>query len=340
MSIAKRARIAYEPYGVVGVIGAGSAPFAQPLGQIAGALLAGNGVAFKPAGRAGLAGERIARVLARADLPEGLVRIVHGGADVGVALAQRAGGQDPVHRLTRRRAGGGASVRVAGEGGHASSSAARTRCSCSPTHSWRVRRPARCGRDAPARGRRAGRSSACTWRARSTSRSSRHSCRRARALVVGDPADPRMQVGPLASPRRAEHVRTLVDEAVAQGAALRCGGPVSPAGCAGGSFYAPAVLTGVTHEMRVMREPVDGPVLCRHGGRLDRGGDRAGQRLRLRAGRLGVDGRPLPGPADRARAARGDGVAERPPPRPDRVAGPVGRRGRRRPGADARARAG
>ncbi len=88
LTIAKRARIAFEPYGVVGVIGAGSAPFAQPLGQIAGALLAGNGVVFKPAARACLAGERIARVLARAGLPEGLVRIVHGGADVGVALAQ------------------------------------------------------------------------------------------------------------------------------------------------------------------------------------------------------------------------------------------------------------
>ena len=44
LSLTKRARIAYEPYGVVGVIGAGSAPFAQPFGQIAGALLAGNGV--------------------------------------------------------------------------------------------------------------------------------------------------------------------------------------------------------------------------------------------------------------------------------------------------------
>ena len=48
------------------MIGAGSAPFAQPLGQIAGALLAGNGVAFKPAARAALAGERIGRVLGRA----------------------------------------------------------------------------------------------------------------------------------------------------------------------------------------------------------------------------------------------------------------------------------
>ena len=86
--LTKRARIAYEPYGVVGVIGAGSAPFAQPLGQIAGALLAGNGVVFKPAPRASLAGERIAKVLARAGLPEGLVRIVHGGAELGLELAR------------------------------------------------------------------------------------------------------------------------------------------------------------------------------------------------------------------------------------------------------------
>jgi betaine-aldehyde dehydrogenase len=49
---------------------------------------------------------------------------------------------------------------------------------------------------------------------------------------------------------------------VAQGAELRCGGPVSPAGCEGGSFYAPAVITGATQEMRLMREPLDGPVLA------------------------------------------------------------------------------
>src|SRR6201999_180961 len=93
LALAKRARIAYEPYGVVAVIGAGSAPFAQPLGKIAGALLAGNGVAFKPAARACLAGERIGRVLARAGLPEGLVRVVHGGAEAGIALAESSAGK-------------------------------------------------------------------------------------------------------------------------------------------------------------------------------------------------------------------------------------------------------
>jgi hypothetical protein len=36
---------------------------------------------------------------------------------------------------------------------------------------------------------------------------------------------------------------------------------VAPKGCEG-AFYAPAVITGVTHEMRLMREPVNGPVLA------------------------------------------------------------------------------
>src|ERR1700735_57701 len=76
--LTKRARLAYEPYGVVGVIGAGSAPFAQPLGQIAGALLAGNGVVFKPAPRACLAGDQLPGRLGRGGPPGGLVRGVDG----------------------------------------------------------------------------------------------------------------------------------------------------------------------------------------------------------------------------------------------------------------------
>jgi acyl-CoA reductase-like NAD-dependent aldehyde dehydrogenase len=80
------------------------------------------------------------------------------------------------------------------------------------------------------------------------------------ALTVGDPALPSTQVGPLASQRRLEHVRELVDDAVARGAQLHCGGPTSPAGCSG-AFYAPAVITGASSEMRLMREPIDGPVL-------------------------------------------------------------------------------
>jgi succinate-semialdehyde dehydrogenase/glutarate-semialdehyde dehydrogenase len=260
MAIAKRARIAYEPYGVVGVIGAGSAPFAQPLGQIAGALLAGNGVAFKPAGRACLAGERIARVLARAGLPEGLVRIVHGGADVGVALARAPvdkilfTGSPAVGRMVARACvsrekevtvelGGKDAMLVLADANLPRAVAGAL---------W-----AGCAGAGQARG-----SIERVYVAREVhERFLAGLVKGARALAVGDPADSRVQVGPLASARRLEHVSGLVEEALAQGAQLRCGGPVTPPGCEAGAFYAPAVITGATHTMRVLREPIDGPVL-------------------------------------------------------------------------------
>jgi acyl-CoA reductase-like NAD-dependent aldehyde dehydrogenase len=261
MSLAKRARVAFEPYGVVGVIGAGSAPFAQPLGQIAGALLAGNGVAFKPAARAALAGERIARVLARAGLPEGLVRIAHGGADVGIALAK-----SPVDKILFTGSPAVGRV-VAGEG---VSREKEVTVELGGKDAMLVLADARLAQAVDG----------ALWAGCVGAGQARGSVERvyvarelherfvnglvaaASALRVGDPADPRTDVGPLASPRRLEHVSALVADAISHGATLHCGGPVSPAGCEAGSFYAPAVITGVTHDMRLMREPLEGPVLA------------------------------------------------------------------------------
>src|SRR5438067_4412623 len=261
LSIAKRARIAYEPFGVVGVIGAGSAPFAQPLGQIAGALLAGNAVAFKPAARAALAGERIMRVLGRADLPEGLVRVTHGGADVGVALAQASvdkilfTGSPPVGRVVARACVsaekevtlelGGKDAMLVLADAHLQRAVAGAL--------W-----AGCAGAGQARG-----SVERIYVARERfERFVEMLVEGARSLRVGDPADPRMQVGPLASARRVGHIEALVAEALERGARLHCGGPVRVAGCPEGSFYAPAVITEVTRGMRIMREPVDGPLLA------------------------------------------------------------------------------
>jgi acyl-CoA reductase-like NAD-dependent aldehyde dehydrogenase len=260
LTIAKRARIAFEPYGVVGVIGAGSAPFAQPLGQIAGALLAGNGVVFKPAARAGLAGERIARVLARAGLPEGLVRVVHGAADVGVALAQAPvskvlfTGSPAVGRVVARACVSRekeVTVELGGKDAMLVLADAHLRRAIAGAL-W-----AGCAGAGQARG-----SIERVYVVREVyERFLAGLVGGARALSVGDPADPRVQVGPLASARRVEHVSALVEEALAGGATLHCGGPVSPPGCDAGSFYAPAVITGATAEMRILREPIDGPVL-------------------------------------------------------------------------------
>jgi succinate-semialdehyde dehydrogenase/glutarate-semialdehyde dehydrogenase len=261
MAIAKRARIAYEPYGVVGVIGAGSAPFAQPLGQIAGALLAGNGVVFKPAARACLTGERIARVLARADLPEGLVRIVHGGAEVGVALAQASvdkvlfTGSPAVGRIVARACVSRekeVSVELGGKDAMIVLADAQLPRAVAGAL-W-----AGCAGAGQARG-----SIERVYVLREVyERFLAGLVNGAQALTVGDPANPRVQVGPLASRRRVEHVQELVSDALAQGALLHCGGPVSPTGCDDGAFYAPAVITNVTPAMRLMREPLDGPVLA------------------------------------------------------------------------------
>jgi succinate-semialdehyde dehydrogenase/glutarate-semialdehyde dehydrogenase len=68
------------------------------------------------------------------------------------------------------------------------------------------------------------------------------------------------EVGPMVSHDQFEVVRELVDDAVAAGAELRCGGPLAGAP-EDRDYYAPTVLTGVTHEMRIMREEIFGPVL-------------------------------------------------------------------------------
>ena len=83
----------------------------------------------------------------------------------------------------------------------------------------------------------------------------------ARALRVGDPLDYETEIGPMVSREQFELVRELVDDAVANGATLHCGGPLDVPAHPSGSFYAPAVLTGVTHDMRIMREEIFGPVV-------------------------------------------------------------------------------
>ncbi|HEV2943852.1 MAG TPA: aldehyde dehydrogenase family protein [Solirubrobacteraceae bacterium] len=259
MSLARRARIAYEPYGVIGVIGAGSAPFAQPLGQIAGALLAGNGVTFKPAARAALTGERIARVLGRAEVPEGLVTLAHGDAGVGVALAQAPvakvlfTGSPAVGRAVARACVSHEKEVTVELGGK---DAMLVLADCNLARAAEGALWAGYAGAGQARG-----SIERIYVAREISeRFLARLVSGAVALTVGDPALPGTQVGPLASQRRLEHVRELVDDAVARGAQLHCGGPTSPAGCSG-AFYAPAVITGASSEMRLMREPIDGPVL-------------------------------------------------------------------------------
>src|SRR4051795_9013330 len=84
----KKGAFSYEPLGVVGVIAPWNYPWSIPFGEVAIALMAGNGVVLKPAELTPLIGQRIQDVFERAGLPEGIVRAVQGAGEVGAALVE------------------------------------------------------------------------------------------------------------------------------------------------------------------------------------------------------------------------------------------------------------
>jgi acyl-CoA reductase-like NAD-dependent aldehyde dehydrogenase len=85
--------------------------------------------------------------------------------------------------------------------------------------------------------------------------------RKAQALSVGDPTGYDTEIGPMVSEDQYDVVKELVDDAVANGAELRSGGPTEVSGFEAGKFYGPTVLTGVRPDMRIMREEIFGPVV-------------------------------------------------------------------------------
>jgi acyl-CoA reductase-like NAD-dependent aldehyde dehydrogenase len=257
----KRARIEQGALGVVGVIGSGSAPLAQPLCQLAGALIGGNGAVFKPAPRASLAAERITRLLTRAGLPEGLVRVIHGGSELGRGLACADG-------IGRILFSGSAAV------------AGAVARDCAAIGRPAVLEPA--GAEAmivlaDANLPRA--VAGALWAACAGAGQTHGAVKRvyvaaelhdrfvdelvaaAGVLRAGDPLREETQLGPLANAGRLERVETALAEALAGGAELRCGARIAPTGLAG-SFLSPCVLTGVTPGMRVVRERIPGPVIA------------------------------------------------------------------------------
>ena len=81
---------------------------------------------------------------------------------------------------------------------------------------------------------------------------------RAKDLRPGDPAENADGTfAPLSSRAAAERLAEQVEDAVSKGATLHAGGVLSEGPAA---YYSPAVLTGITEEMRAYREELFGPV--------------------------------------------------------------------------------
>lgn len=81
-------------------------------------------------------------------------------------------------------------------------------------------------------------------------------------LPLGDQFDPATRLGPLVSSSQVERVRRYVSEALQAGAQAELGGASTPEGLERGFYFAPTILSNVTHDMAVAREEVFGPVLA------------------------------------------------------------------------------
>src|SRR4051794_6735502 len=256
----KKSKFSYEPLGVVGVIAPWNYPWSIPFGEVAIALMAGNGVVLKPASLTPLLGEAIQRIFERGGIPEGLLRTVHGGGRIGDALCRsdadkifftgsvevgrkvgavcaedlkgcvlELGGKDPA--IVCADADLDQAVPGVLWGGFAN--AGQT---CSGIERVYVVREV-------------------------ADQFIERLVKGAEALRVGDPLSYDTEIGPMTSEDQYEIVSELIDDAVASGATLRCGGVVDAPPGLDGKFVAATVLTDVTHEMRIMREEIFGPVL-------------------------------------------------------------------------------
>ena len=260
MFASKQAKFSYEPLGVIGVIAPWNYPWSIPFGEVAMALTAGNGVVLKPASLTPLLGEKIREIFEKAGLPEGLVRVVHGGGAVGAELCEAANvakvlftGSVEVGRRVGERCAANLKGSVLELGGKD----AQIVCADADLDNA---------------------SSGCVWGGFANAGQTCSGIERTyvvrevaeaflqsvvektAALRVGDPADPETEIGPMVSTDQADLVEELVDDAIANGAERLLGGARSVDGLRG-RFIAPTLLTGVSPEMRIMREEIFGPVV-------------------------------------------------------------------------------
>ena len=257
--LGKRATQTFEPLGVIAVIAPWNYPWSIPLGEVAIALMAGNGVVLKPSELTPLIGDRIRVAFEKAGVPEGLVRVLQGDGEVGKALVESS-----VRKVfftgsvaTGYSVGAACAARMKGAVLELGGKDPAIVCADADLGN---------AIDGIAWAGFANSGQTCSGVERVyvvsevADRFVSGIAAKAKGLAVGDPQSWTTEIGPMVSAEQAAVVTDLIDDAVASGAELVCGGPVEVPGSPG-SHIAPAVLTGVTHEMRIMREEIFGPVV-------------------------------------------------------------------------------
>lgn len=249
-----RTTVFRDPYGVCAAIAPWNFPVAMPHSLVVPALMAGNTVLFKPSELTPLVGEAWARHLV-AVLPADVLQIVHGDEEQGRALV--ASDVDLI-AFTGSRAAGAQILTAAGPTLKRVVLELGGKDPMIVLHDADIEKAARFA--ARSAFRNAGQVCVSTERiyvAESVAEPfEQRLIALASEMVVGNGATEGTEIGPMISPHQKAHVVRQVQEAVSRGAALRCGDLAGE-----GNFLRPMVLTGVDHEMALMRDETFGPVV-------------------------------------------------------------------------------
>ncbi len=252
-----------EPLGVVAGIGAWNYPLQIACWKSAPALACGNAMIFKPAELTPLSAMKLAEVFTAAGLPEGVFQIVQGASDTGRLLTR--------HPQIRK-------VSLTGEVGTGKAVMADAAASLKyVTLELGGKSPLIVFDDAKLDNAVAGALLGNFYSAgevcsngtrvfvhrRIKSAFIERLKARTATLVIGDPLDPRTQVGALISETHMQRVLQYIARGKAEGAQLIVGGERVTAGnLANGFFVAPAVFDACHDDMTIVREEIFGPVMA------------------------------------------------------------------------------
>ncbi len=256
------ARVVREPIGVCGLITPWNWPANQIACKVAPALAAGCSMVLKPSEIAPHSAILFAEILDSAGIPPGVFNLVHGdGPTVGAALSAHPG-VDMISFTGSTRAGVEVArnaaptvKRVAQELGGKSASVILDDADLERAVARDVARVyANSGQSCLAPTRmlvpRA-------WmdEAAALARAAME------AVQVGSPRDLKTDMGPLASRRQLERVRSLIQTGLDEGARLETGGTGRPDGSRVGHYVKPTVFSHARNDMTIARQEIFGPVL-------------------------------------------------------------------------------
>lgn len=243
------------PLGVIGVIAPFNFPLYLAMRAVAPALAVGNAVVLKPDPRTAISGGVIiAKLLAEAGLPSGVLHVLPGGGDVGAALCRDPNvamiaftGSTAAGRKVGELAGANlkkVSLELGGKNTLIVLDDADIDVAVSNA-AWGAYLHQ--GQICMATGR-------ILVQQSIAAEFSRRLVAKSQCLTVGNPVTDAVVLGPLINAAQVASVQDIVDRSVAAGAKLEAGGQHD------GLLYLPTVLTGVLPGMPAFEEEIFGPV--------------------------------------------------------------------------------